>query len=139
MKRVLIDTNVCIDFILRRIPNFADAKIVIDEITKGNAQGCITASMATDIFYLVQKANSKAFALNALIDILLILEVLNVYKEDVHSALQSGWNDFEDALQATVAEQSGIDAIVTRNCRDYRNAQNIDIVHPQDFIRYLED
>ncbi|MCL2073321.1 MAG: PIN domain-containing protein [Marinilabiliaceae bacterium] len=59
MKRVLIDTNVCIDFILKRMPNFVDAKIVFEEIAKGSAQGLITASMVTDIFYLLQKANGK--------------------------------------------------------------------------------
>ena len=77
--------------------------------------------------------------MNALTNLLLILDVLTVYRNDVYDALQSGWNDFEDALQATVAVQSGIDAIVTRNTRDYQNAQNIDIVHPRDFILYLED
>ena len=139
MKRVLIDTNVCIDYILKRMPNFVDAKIVIEEIAKGNAQGLITASMATDIFYLLQKANGKTFALRSLSDVLLIPDVLTVHRNDVYSALQSGWNDFEDALQATVAVQNGVDAIVTRNNKDYKSAQNIDIVLPKDFIQYLED
>jgi hypothetical protein len=31
-----------------------------------------------------------------------------------------------------------MDAIVTRNSKDYRKAQNIDIVFPHDFIHYLE-
>ena len=111
----------------------------MDEVTNGNVQGYITASMATDVFYLLQKKFGKTFALNAITNLLLVLDVLTVYREDVYSALQSGWSDFEDALQAFVAFRSDMDAIVTRNSRDYKNAQNIDIVHPHDFIQYLKE
>ena len=139
MKRVLLDTNVVLDFLLRREPNFVYAQDIINEIVNGTVQGYITASMATDIFYLLQKTNGKAFALSSLDDLLVILDVLSVYRDDVYSALYSGWDDFEDALQAYVAVRSGMDAIVTRNIRDYVRATNIDIVLPSDFLQYLED
>ena len=138
MKKVLIDTNVVIDFLCEEEPNYINAQIVMKEVISGNIQGYITASMATDIFYLLQKKFGKTFALNALTNLLLTLDVLSVYRNDVYDALNLGWNDFEDALQALVAIRSGMDAIVTRNSRDYQNAQNIDIVHPHDFIQYLE-
>ena len=138
MKRVLLDTNVILDFLLKREPNYGYAQTIIKEIVVGNIQGYITASMATDIFYLLQKTNGKTFALNSLTDLLIILDVLTVCRDDVYSALNSGWNDFEDALQAHVAISSGIDAIVTRNINDYKKARNIDIVLPSDFIQYLE-
>ena len=139
MKKVLIDTNDVIDYLLEKDPYFAEGKAVFAEIICGNVLGYITASMATDIFYFLQKEKGKAFALNSLTDLLLILDILTVHRNDVYSALQSGWNDFEDALQATVAVQSGMNAIVTRNSKDYKNALNIDIVLPKDFIQYLED
>ena len=68
MKRVLLDTNVILDFLLRREPNYVYAQDMIKEIVHGNAQEYITASMATDVFYLLQKTNGKAFALNSLDD-----------------------------------------------------------------------
>jgi len=139
MKRVLIDTNVVIDYLLKREPYYENAKAVIEETVRGTFQGYITASMATDVFYLLQSAKGKAFALTSLTNLLQALDVLTVYRNDVYSALQSDWNDFEDALQAFVAIRSDMDAIVTRNIKDYIRAQNIDIVLPQDFIQYLED
>jgi len=137
MNRVLIDTNVVIDYLLEEEPNFIYAQTIIDEIGMGKIRGYITASMATDVFYLLQREKGKTFALNSLADILVILDVLPVYRNDVYSALHSGWNDFEDALQAQVAIRSGMDAIITRNIRDYQNARNIDIFLPQDFIQNL--
>jgi predicted nucleic acid-binding protein len=139
MKRVLLDTNVILDFLLRREPNYGYAQDIIKEIVNGNVQGYITASMATDIFYLLQKTNGKTFALNSLDDLLVILDVLTVYRDDVYSALYSGWDDFEDALQAHVAVRSGVNAIVTRNIKDYKKAKNIDILLPNDFPQYLEE
>ena len=139
MKKVLLDTNVILDFLLRRELNNGYAQDIIEEIVNGNVQGYITASMATDIFYLLQKTNGKTFALNSLIDLLIILDVLTVYRDDVYSAINSGWDDFEDALQAHVAVRSGMDAIVTRNIKDYKKTKDIDIVLPNDFLQYLEE
>jgi predicted nucleic acid-binding protein len=138
MKRVLLDTNIILDFLLKREPNYRDAQIIIEEIVNGNVHGYITASMATDIFYILQKTNDKTFALNSLADLLIILDVLTVYRDDVYSVLHSDWDDFEDALQAHVAIRSGMNAIVTRNAKDYRKAKNIDIILPHDFIQYLQ-
>jgi len=139
MKRVLLDTNVVLDFLLKREPNYENARTIIKEIVNGNVQGYVTASMVTDIFYLLQKTNGKRFAFNSLVDLLTILDVLTVYRDDVYSVLYSGWDDFEDALQAHVAVRSGMNAIVTRNIKDYKDAKNIDIILPHDFIRYLEE
>jgi predicted nucleic acid-binding protein len=139
MKKVLLDTNVILDFLLRREPNCGYAQNIIREIVNGNIQGYITASMATDIFYLLQKTNGKSFASNSLDDLLIILDVLTVYRDDVYSALYSDWDDFEDALQAHVAVRSGMDAIVTRNIKDYKKAKDIDIVLPSYFLQYLQE
>ena len=83
MKRILLDTNVILDFLLKREPNFRYAQIIMKEVVIGNVQGYITASMATDIFYLLQKTNGKTFAFNSLTDLLIIIDVLTVYRDDV--------------------------------------------------------
>ena len=139
MKKVLLDTNVVLDFLLKREPNYGYAQTIVTEIANGNVRGYIIASMATDIFYLLQKTNGKIFAINSLTDLLIILDVLTVYRDDVYSVLYSGWDDFEDALQAYVAVRSGMDAIITWNSKDYQSAKNIKIVFPNDFIHYLNE
>jgi predicted nucleic acid-binding protein len=138
VKKILLDTNVILDFALKREPFYENARAVFCETINGNLQGYITASMATDIFYLLQKTNGKAFAMDTLADLLVIIDVLTVCKEDVHVALHSGWVDFEDALQAHVADRCGMDAIITRNLKDFDKVQYLDIVHPSDFIQYLD-
>ena len=138
MKKVLLDTNVILDFLLKREPHYENAQTIINEIVNGNIQGYITASMATDIFYLLQKTNGKIFAWDSLIDLLIIVDVLTVYRDDVYAVFSSECDDFEDALQAYVAVRSGMNTIVTRNIKDYKKTKNIDIVSPSDFIYYLK-
>jgi predicted nucleic acid-binding protein len=138
MKKVLLDTNIVLDFVLKRKPFYENAQAIFFEIVKGNLEGYITASMATDIFYLLQKTNGKKFANDTFADLLVIVDVLTVYREDVYIAQQWEWDDFEDALQAQVAIHGNMDAIVTRNITDYKKTQHLDIVQPADFIRYLK-
>ena len=134
MKRVLLDTNVVLDFALKREPFYKNAETIFVEIANGTLRGFITASMATDIFYLLQKTNGKTFALSTFTDLLILIDVLSVYGEDVHSALQSEWNDFEDALQTQVATRNEIDAIITRNVKDFKKAKKINVLTPVEFL-----
>ena len=55
----------------------------------------------------------------------------------VLSALNSGFKDFEDALQHSSAVQDGkIDAIITRNVRHFRLSE-IAVLPPDDFLLTL--
>jgi predicted nucleic acid-binding protein len=137
MKKVLLDTNIVLDFALKREPFYKNAQAIFYEIVKGNLEGYITASTATDIFYLLQKTNGKKFAKDTFDDLLVIIDVLTVYREDIYIAQHLGWDDFEDALQAQVARHGDMDAIVTRNVQDYKKVQHLDIVQPADLIQYL--
>jgi len=134
MKKALLDTNVVLDFALKREPFYEDVQAIIIKIAEGNLQGYITASMATDIFYILQKTNGKTFALNTFSDLIIILDVLSVYKEDVYSALHSGWDDFEDALQAHVATRNGMNIIITRNKKDFQKTKKIKVLTPKEYI-----
>ncbi|MDR2962552.1 MAG: PIN domain-containing protein [Bacteroidales bacterium] len=134
MKRILLDTNVVLDFALKRELFYENAQAIVVEIANGSVEGYITASMATDIFYVLQKTNGHTFASHTFDDLLILFNVLSVYKEDVYLAHKMGWNDFEDALQTHVAMRNEMDAIVTRNTKDFASAAHIQILTPQEFI-----
>jgi predicted nucleic acid-binding protein len=54
--RILIDTNVIIDYLVDRTP-FADhAEQVLELCRSGEVDGFLTASAVTDIYYVVRKA-----------------------------------------------------------------------------------
>jgi hypothetical protein len=53
--RVLLDTNIILDFFLEREPFFQDASMLFEAIASSQLEGFITASSATDIFYICRR------------------------------------------------------------------------------------
>lgn len=53
--RVLIDTNIILDFLLQREPFVQDAELLFQAIKSGRVVGYATATTLTDIFYIAKK------------------------------------------------------------------------------------
>ena len=58
--RILIDTNVILDILQKREPFFADSYRALRKAIEGDAECLISASAATDIFYMLRKAFGSA-------------------------------------------------------------------------------
>jgi hypothetical protein len=54
----------------------------------------------------------------------------------MQNALLLNFNDYEDAVQHTCAEAENLDAIVTRNISDYKNA-TLPVYSPTEFLSLL--
>jgi len=134
--KVLIDTNVILDFVLNRVPFAADATAIFQHIEQQTFSAVVSASAVTDIFYLLQKEKVDAFAF--LKDFLTAVDVLGVDKSIIMYALYSGWTDFEDAVQAQVAIENNIDAVITRNTKDYRRLKEIQVLTPTGLLQKIQ-
>ena len=55
MKRVLLDSNIVLDFAFGRTPFFADANQIIEQIIDNKIMAYVSASSITDIFYILNK------------------------------------------------------------------------------------
>jgi hypothetical protein len=65
------------------------------------------------------------------------MDVLQMDKEIVVQALNSGFKDFEDALQNFAAIKSGnIDVIITRNVKDYTKSK-IGVLTPEGYLKSI--
>ena len=99
--RCMIDTNIILDVLLAREPFYADSKAVLNLCENKEIKGFISATAATDIFYLVRNyLGSTDAAYDALGHILEIVKVLTVTNDDVTAALLRKAKDFEDCLLA---------------------------------------
>lgn len=116
----MIDTNIILDVLLEREPFYTHSKAVLVLCEDHTVHGFISASSATDIYYLIRKAlGSSNEAYEALGHILNIVKVLTVTNDDVNQAFLRRASDFEDCLLATCAESNGCDGIITRNKKDF--------------------
>jgi predicted nucleic acid-binding protein len=134
--KVLFDTNVILDIMLERQPFLDNSKKALQHALAHGYQVFLTATTATDLYYLVRKAKDKATALNLLAQLLQVFDVTLVDKHVLLQALQSASLDFEDAVQISSAQNQGLDMIITRNVADFRDT-DLPIHTPESFLATL--
>jgi predicted nucleic acid-binding protein len=118
--RVLIDTNIALDFLLQREPFFQDANRLFQAINDEDIVGYVTATTVTDIFYIARRhAQSIELARQAVSEILTTMSICLVDQAVLELAFNSGLDDFEDAVQIFSASAQGLEAIVTRDAQGF--------------------
>ncbi|MDS3862026.1 PIN domain-containing protein [Thermosynechococcaceae cyanobacterium BACA0444] len=114
--RVLVDTNIILDFLLERAPFFIDAEALFQEIASGEIISYATATTLTDIFYIARRHTQSIERARQVIEITLsAMEICPVDRSALELALTSTTLDFEDAVQIACASTQSLDAIVTRD------------------------
>lgn len=114
--KVLVDTNIILDFLLEREPFLQDAEALFQRIASGQIIGYATATTLTDIFYIARRhTQSIERARQAIVITLAVMEICPVDRSVLELALASTISDLEDALQVACALIQGLDAIATRD------------------------
>ncbi|MCC8074692.1 MAG: PIN domain-containing protein [Clostridiales bacterium] len=132
--RLMIDTNIFLDVLAEREPFYEHSKAILELCECRKVQGFLSASSATDIFYLIRRQlHSVELAYKALGSVLDIVKVLTVTNEDVLNAYLQKAPDFEDCLLATCAKANKCDAIVTRNKKDFLTF-GITLLSPEELL-----
>lgn len=136
--KLLIDTNIILDFLQKREPYYEDASAIFQLSVDNEVIECVTASSITDIYYLVNKEFKDVKKTKERIqDLLELITILDVTNKDIHDAIRSEWKDFEDSLQYIVALHNSVDAIITRNTKDFSES-SIPIYSPKEFLNFIK-
>lgn len=133
VNKILIDTNVLLDYLLEREPFFEDAKRVIVSCTDGETKGCIAAHSISNMFFILRKDYNAKERREVLSNLCKIFDVEGIDKAKLISGLQNeNFSDFEDCLQMECAKSYEADYIVTRNVSDYANSE-VKAITPQEY------
>ena len=134
-NKILIDTNVLLDYLLTREPFYEDAKNIILSCADGKIKGCIAAHSISNMFFILRKDYSIEERREVLSNLCLIFDVEGIDKDKLLSGLENKeFSDFEDCLQMECAKAYGADFIVTRNVSDY-SASEIVAIEPKDYLK----
>ncbi|MGI9035656.1 MAG: PIN domain-containing protein [Pyrinomonadaceae bacterium] len=134
--RILLDTNVVLDFVVRRQPFFAEANEIFARLANGEFDGFVSSITPINIFYIARKQYGNEPTKQAIANLLLSVKVCSVDEKIIKSALTSAIKDYEDAVQHECALAENLDAIVTRNTKDYAKS-SVKIYAPTEFLRIL--
>ena len=140
MIPVLVDSNVIVDFLAERAPFYDAARRLLAFSAFGDYGLWMSSSQVADVHYILSNGGRRsdlAAAHAALQGIRRLVHVCAPGEREVDLALESNWEDFEDALVYQAAVSVGARAIITRNARDFA-LSSIPALTPDEFFPWLE-
>jgi len=84
-----------------------------------------------------RRTKGRKTALSQIENLLKIFQVTQVDKSCLESALKSKITDFEDAVLNESAFRKGVDGIVTRNEKDFKQSK-LTIYNPEELLKILK-
>lgn len=120
MYKVLVDSNIFVDFMLHRMPFYDDSEKVISLCENKRIKGYITTSELMDLHYIYKKFSHSNETSNAAIkEIMNVFNVLDINEGDILKSIEQEHRDFEDCVVENCSNRNKIDYIVTRNPKDF--------------------
>ena len=136
--RALIDTNVLMDFLVRREPFFDAANRLVSACAARRFDGYIAAHSILNLFFILRHDYTPVQRRAMLTELCFLFHVVSVDGDKILSALKDErFLDFEDCVQSQCAISCHVDYIITRNERDF-SASIIPAISPDVFCaRFL--
>lgn len=134
--KVLLDTNVVLDFLLVRKPWEVESSQIWEAHLKGRITAFIAAFALPTVFYIVRRQTDLSRAHDSIRICLESLEVVPVQRSTLELARTFANSDFEDNLQLACATEIKADALVTRNPNDFTGS-TIPVITPAELLAKL--
>jgi predicted nucleic acid-binding protein len=137
MKKVFIDSDIILDLLAKREPNYIYAAKLFTLIDKQNIKGFTSPIVFANLHYLLRKNTSNSSALKSLRKLKTLINILPVDERVIEQSLSSDFTDFEDAIQYFTAINNGISIILTRNKADYKMSK-IPVATAEEYLKSLQ-
>lgn len=136
MSHLFLDTNILVDAIANREPHAMWAYAILQQAEQGSSHLYTTATSVSTCWYVLRLNGSRSEHRMAISKLLTLVRIIPISHEAFQSALEATeFKDVEDAAQYFAAlEFNGIDAILTRNVKDF-NPSKIRVCTAEEWIR----
>lgn len=132
--KVFLDTNILLDILVERDnKEFTENAMTIVELgSNGDIDLYMSVLSVTTIAYVLKNmpVAKKKVIIKELTSTVKVLPSLPVH---VNEMLESPMKDIEDAMQVLSAREGQCDLIVTRNLKDFCDA-DMPVIDPEDFL-----
>jgi hypothetical protein len=108
----------------------------LKRIRAGHDQGYVSASALTDIYYITSRKLDRTLALKAVHLCHSVLAICTVDQAIITRSLNLSGKDFEDNVVIAYAERESLDAIISRNSKDFQHAA-IPVYTPSDWLTFI--
>ncbi|AYL99213.1 PIN domain-containing protein [Mucilaginibacter celer] len=136
MKLAFIDSDVLLDVILNRPAFYSASAQILSLPVSGGYNFCTAVHTLINVHYFTKKHLGSEAAIGAIKLLSKQLQVLGEDAKTIDDAIASDFKDFEDAVQYFAAKNAGVDLIITRNIKDYKNS-TIPVLTAEQFLNTL--
>ena len=136
-SKVFIDSDVVIDFFTDREPFANPASEIFELNAQGKLEIFISAVSVNNIYYIVRKFLGHKRSIKIIEELAEMVHIVGTTRKEILQALKNDFNDFEDSIQySTALVVKGIEAILTRNVKDYAKAE-IAVFTPENYLKTI--
>ena len=121
-NRLFIDSDIVLDILLQREPFYVFGQKLLNRCENKAIEISTSALVIANIYYIIAKALGRTEAIDNLKKLMKILKVLPFDEDCITLAMNSNFNDIEDAMQHFMAIQNHCDVIITRNLKHYKKS-----------------
>lgn len=97
---------------------------------------CTTGLVLANAYYILRKLGPHKKVMEKLNQLSRYVDIIGLSKNAVKNALESGFSDFEDAIQHYAALSENVTAIITRNIKDYKHSE-LAVLTPDQYLKSL--
>lgn len=131
--QLFFDTNVLLDLSLKRTEFIQEVEELFSLKDQGEIEIYVSTLTLADIAYIAERHGLSPFEIVG--KYLEWVRVIDLKKDFFTKVLNSNFKDFEDGLQYFAATSiAGIDAIITRNLKDFRFSR-IPVYSPMQYLK----
>jgi len=118
--KILFDTNIILDVLLNRKPFVELSANLVSSVENKTIEGYLCATTITTLDYLISTSRNRETAKIEIQKLLTLFQIADVNSTVLTMAINSGFTDFEDAVQYFSGKCSNVDGLVSRNTKDYK-------------------
>lgn len=137
MIKLFIDSDIILDLLAERKPYYIHAARLFTLIDQNKITAYTSPLIFANLHYLLKKQTTNLLALKSLRKLKTFINILPIDERVIEQSLDSGFNEFEDAIQYFTAVNNGITLIITRNKVDYKRSK-IDVMTAEEFLKSME-
>lgn len=132
--KLFLDTNIMLDLLGEREPYYIPAARIATLADQGNVMLVVSSLSYATVNYLLSKFESAEKVKEKLRRFKIISEICALTGQIIEKGLNSEFPDFEDSLQYFSALDSNCNILITRNAKDFKEA-DIPLMTAEEFLK----
>lgn len=119
IMKLFLDTNVIVDLLENRKPWVQDVMVLFQLAVEKKVELFVSDLTIVNIAYITRKSYPVDQLYDALVRLRKFVTIAGTGSTVINKAIDSRYNDFEDAVQYFAAKGENVDYIITRNAKDF--------------------